>query len=76
MHVYYWRTWYKTVCGGKGESEGHGRTCMYRPKVQKYLEEGGGGLGVEHTEAEGTGGKAHPPKTKDSSTQAAAGSIP
>ena len=31
---------------------------MYRPKVQKYLEEGGGGLGVEHTEAEGTGGRS------------------
>ena len=23
MNVYYWRTWYKAVCGGKGESEGH-----------------------------------------------------
>ena len=21
--VYYWRTWYKAVCGGKGGSEGH-----------------------------------------------------
>ena len=20
---YYWRTWYKAVCGGKGGSEGH-----------------------------------------------------
>ena len=23
MNVYYWRTWYKAVCGGKGGSEGH-----------------------------------------------------
>ena len=23
LTVYYWRTWYKAVCGGKGESEGH-----------------------------------------------------
>ena len=23
MYVYYWRTWYKAVCGGKGGSEGH-----------------------------------------------------
>jgi len=22
MNVYYWRTWYKAVCGGKGGSEG------------------------------------------------------
>ena len=22
-NVYYWRTWYKAVCGGKGGSEGH-----------------------------------------------------
>ena len=23
MYVYYWRTWYKAVGGGKGGSEGH-----------------------------------------------------
>ena len=23
MNVYYWRTWYEAVCGGKGGSEGH-----------------------------------------------------
>ena len=23
MNVYYWRTWYKAVCRGKGESERH-----------------------------------------------------
>ena len=23
LNVYYWRTWYKAVCGGKGGSEGH-----------------------------------------------------
>jgi len=23
MNVYYWRTWYKAVCGGKGGGEGH-----------------------------------------------------
>ena len=23
LTVYYWRTWYKAVCGGTGDSEGH-----------------------------------------------------
>ena len=40
MNVYYWRTWYKAGCGGKGESEGQCAKGYYYHRAKQRLSAG------------------------------------